>query len=350
MLTTLGLVVAAAAPVTSAQAQTIEWSVARGSRLPVGERVQLTIETRWSASDRSTWSNRYTASELPGLSIAQVNGTNAPVRFAIVRAAGRLDCAGTAGRGRGDGTCSFTVDPAFASYLEARGFGRPTAQEAFTLTMSRVGRDLVDATQAIRDVRPTVGQLASMGIHGVTADFVRGFARSGYPLKSADELVSLRIHGADLQWIQGMGAIAPQLRHLSASDLVSMRIHGVTPEWVREMSAIGPEFRSLSGDDLVSMRIHGAKPEMVRAYARLGGSKLSGSDVVSMAIHGVSADFIERLAALGYRNIDASDLVSMRIHGVTPEFVAKLQRSGMSQLSADQLVRLRLAGFDPSNR
>jgi hypothetical protein len=324
LLTSLALFSAAAAPMATAQAQTIEWDIGRDGHMSDRGQVQLRVETRWSPRDRSSWSNSYSLGELRGLSPAQLAGPNVPVRFALVREAGRLDCGGYAGGWRGTGTCSFTVDPAFSSYLEAQGLGRPTEQEAFALAMSRVGRDLVDSMQAIRHVRPTVGQL-----------------------KSADDLVSLKIHGADLQWIQGIGAIGPQLRHLSASDLVSMRIHGVTPEWVREMSAIGPEFQNLTGDDLVSMRIHGAKPEMVRAFARLGSGRLRASDVTSMAVHGVTAEFIERLAALGYRDIAAQDLVSMRIHGVTPDFVARLQQSGMNRLSPDQLVRLRLAGFDP---
>ena len=58
--------------------------------------------------------------------------------------------------------------------------------------MSGVGRELVNSMQEIGYARPTVDQLAAMGIHGVSADFVRGLARSGYRLGSADDLVNSR--------------------------------------------------------------------------------------------------------------------------------------------------------------
>src|SRR5688500_2935455 len=80
-----------------AQTQTIAWSIERGSKLPAGNRVELTIEARWDARSRSTWSNSYELSEIRGLSWSQLNSTRQPVRFALVRDAGRLDCGGTAG-------------------------------------------------------------------------------------------------------------------------------------------------------------------------------------------------------------------------------------------------------------
>ena len=50
----------------------------------------------------------------------------------------RLDCGGTAGGGRGSGACTFTPDVGFATFLEARGIGRPDASQAYALTMSGV--------------------------------------------------------------------------------------------------------------------------------------------------------------------------------------------------------------------
>jgi hypothetical protein len=330
-------------PAAAQQPQSISWSIASDR---TANNLQLTIDSRWGASNHSTWSNDRSLGELQGLTAAQLAGGSQPVRFALVKEAGRLDCSGTAGGGRGSGVCSFTPDSGFTTFLETRGIGRPSPHQSYSLTMSGVGRDLVDALDKNGFARPNIDQLTAMGIHGATASYVRELGGLGYRL-SADDVVAFKIHGVEPDYIRQMATIGPALRQIQPSDLVALRIHGVKPEFVRQMAAIGPEFRNVTADDLVSMAIHGVRPELAQTFVQLEGGKLRSDDVVSMAIHGVSADYIRQLAALGYRGLSADDLVSMSIHGVTPSYVQELHRSGMTRLSADQLVRLRISGFQP---
>jgi hypothetical protein len=327
--------------------ESIEWTLSGERGQP--DKVQLSIESRWSANSRSMWSNDRSLSEFAGFAPAQLAAARGHVRFALVREAGRLDCSGTAGFFRGGGACSFTPDARFAAYLQARGIGAPTRHQAFTLTMSGVGRDLVDALDKGGFERPDVEQLAAMGIHGATADYVKALSGLGYRLTAAD-VVAFKIHGVDPDYIRALAPIAPKLRHITPSDLVSLRIHGVEPQFVRAMAAIGPQFADVTADDLVNMAIHGVKPELAASFVRFEGGQLHSDEMVSMAIHGVTADYVEQIAALGYRNLTADDFVNMAIHGVTPDYVRSLRRSGMALISAAQLVRLRLSGFDPDVR
>jgi hypothetical protein len=367
----------ASVPATAAaeQLQSVNWSFATNGPGKDGSEVQLTVEARWGAQSDSIWSNSRRIEELQGLSRAQVVGPTQPVRFALVKEAGRLDCSGTAGGGHGSGACNFTPNVGFNTFLEARGIGRADAHQAYSLTMSGVGRDLVDALDKNGFTRPNIDQLTAMGIHGATASYVQELGGLGYRL-SADDVIAFKIHGVEPTYIREMAAIGPALQHIGASDLIALRIHGVKPQFVREMAAIGPAFRNVTADDLVSMAIHGVRPELARAYVQLEGGRLSSDDVVSMAIHGVrpeflqrlaglgyrslstddivsmaihgvTADYVQQLADLGYRNFTADDLVNLRIHGVTADYIRHLQQSGMSHISADQLVRLRLAGFEP---
>ncbi|HEY8433331.1 MAG TPA: hypothetical protein VIK68_01835, partial [Sphingomicrobium sp.] len=303
--------VTASAPATAAaaqQVQSVNWSFATNGRGKDGSEVQLTVEARWGADSDSIWSNSRRIEELQGLSRAQLMGPPGPVRFALVKEAGRLDCTGTAGGAHGAGTCRFAPDVGFATFLDARRIGRPDEHQAYSLTMSGVGRDLVDALDKNGFTRPDIDQLVAMGIHGATPDYVRALGGLGYRL-SAGDLIAFKIHGVEPAYIRAMAAIGPALQHISASDLVALRIHGVKPEFVREMAAIGPAFRNVTADDLVSMAIHGVRPELARAYAQLEGGRLSADDVVSMAIHGVSPELLQRLAALGYRSFSADDIV-----------------------------------------
>src|SRR5689334_7841743 len=122
----------AAVAVVQPQSETITWSVFRAKLPSSGDNVQLTIESRWNSNSRSMWSNDHSLGELTGFSPAQLDGASGPVRFALARDAGRLDCSGTAGRMTGKGVCSFTPDGSFGEYLRARGMGYPTRQEAFS--------------------------------------------------------------------------------------------------------------------------------------------------------------------------------------------------------------------------
>jgi hypothetical protein len=308
------MMVPAMAPAQSADVP-IEWKI---DRVKSPDKVHLSLEWRTRGS-RSMWTTDHRVADLAGLNTGQLS-QGGPVRFAMVRPAGRLDCSGTGGNGGGRGTCGFTPDAGFARYVAAQGLGTPSWTQSLSLTMHDVGQPLIASMSSIRSLRPTIDDLTSMAIHGVKPDMVQAVARSRLPLRSADEITALRIHGADAAWIEGLATFAPRLRHLTGDDLVSLRIHGAKPEWIGEMAAaMGPRFATVSGSDLTSMRIHGAKPAMVAAYIRTFGGNISGSDITSMAIHGVSADFIAKVAARGYRNVPASELVSMRIHGIPSE-------------------------------
>lgn len=340
---------AAMAPAGAQSTDSIDWSIERAGSRTTGGKIVLTIRSRWSANNHSSWSDDRLIDELSGLTRTQLAGPRGPVRFALIREAGRLDCGGIAGGSSGSGACSFSANPAFASFLQSRGFGIATRQQAFSLAMSGVGRELVEALSRSGFERPDIEQLTAMGIHGVSPDYIRTLASLDYRL-AAEDVVAFKIHGVEPDYIRQLAAIGPALNHIRAKDLVSLRIHGVRPEFVRAMAAIDPEFRNVTADDLVSMSIHGVRPELARSFVRLESGRLKSDDLVAMAIHGVTADYIEQLAALGYRNLSADNLVSMAIHGVTPGYVRSLQRAGMAPPSADQMVRLRISGFDPDSR
>ena len=302
-LAALSFATCAPAAPSSNEAGAIDWRIQRDGTDGDGRVVHLSMINHLGSGDTSMWSNKRPIGELQGLGSGQVTGPTGPVRFAIVSEAGRLDCSGSAGRLVGSGGCTFAADAGFSDFLAINGIGPPTSRQSFTLAMSKVGRELVNGLAGLNYPRPSVDQLAAMGIHGVSPAYVRGLAQQGYRLKSADELVNFKIHDVSVDYIRGLAAIGPQFHRFDADDLVKMRIHGVKPDYVQAMAAIGPAFATLTADDLVAFAIHGAKPEMVRAFVRHGRRPLRAEDVTAMAIHGVSASFIGEMAALGYDDV-----------------------------------------------
>ena len=107
-----------------------------------GDRLQLALTHGMSGNDRS--SSSFAVGELAGFDRAALRGRDGePVRFALVREPGRLDCSGRTDKRRAQGTCRFTGDPAFASFLAASGMRRPSEAEWLTLTMVGARRELV---------------------------------------------------------------------------------------------------------------------------------------------------------------------------------------------------------------
>jgi len=217
---------------------TIRWSIDALDQRDDG-RVQLSFRTGDGARSNSNWSSGYDLAELQGLSRNQLDGSSQPVRFSLVREAGRLDCSGSAGGRQGVGTCGFAPDAAFAGRLTAAGIGRPTERQAYNLTLAKVRYELVEELGRHGYDKPTVGDLVGLGIHGATAGYVKEIADAGYRLGKVDGLVQFRIFGINGRFIGDMAAIGPQFRNLSADDLVQFKIFGVKPELVRAYTKAG---------------------------------------------------------------------------------------------------------------
>ena len=165
----------------------VDWTIS-----PAGEndadRVQFSIGYR-RARGSSNWSNTTDLAELAGLTAAQLAGENTPVRFQIVREAGRFDCDGVARRGRGTGECSFTPDPAFTAALARHRIAAPDREQSYGLALARVGIAMVDELERQGYQTPAVDDLVGAGIHRVDADYIRGMAAAGYRVGTVDGLV-----------------------------------------------------------------------------------------------------------------------------------------------------------------
>ena len=288
--------------------EAIEWEIA-SNRSEGDERVQLTLSYR-SRGGHSQWSNSINTDELQGFDPAQLAArADGPVRFRIVRDAGRFDCEGIARRQGGRGECRFESDPAFAAELERRGIGRPTRAESFGLALARVGIELLDSLDRHHYSRPAVGDLMRSGIHGVTATYVDEMTRAGWPAGALGGLVEMRIHGVSAPYVR---ALAEAGYRPDAAMVRQLAIHGVTIDFIREMGDLG--YSRLTAEELVTLRIHGVSAQFVRALAELGYEGLSADQLRSMRIHGVTADYVRAKLRPDFRPTP-EELVSLRIRG-----------------------------------
>lgn len=233
--------------------------------------------------DRNDWSTSLSPADLQGLDLAAFrSGATGPLRFALAREAGRLDCAGTGGRGHGWGDCRFTADPAFTQMLAARGIGTPDPEEAFALMAVNARREVVDAIAAAGFPMPSIDDLTALAALGVDGGYISGLARAGYRPQSIDTLVEFKALGITPEWIAGFAPLG--YANLPADDLVQMRALGITPEFVAGFQRIG--YRHLSADRLVELKALGVTPEFARAAIGRGTSLPETDDLVQMKLFG----------------------------------------------------------------
>jgi hypothetical protein len=258
-------------------------------RSRAGEKAELRASFRNSAPRGDhDWSTDLPLSALIGLDPPELDGSvTRPIRFAVVREAGRLDCAGSGGFGRGAGSCTFTESAAFSQLLVARGIGRPTRDQAFALMAIDAHAELVEALSAARIPPPSIDNLIALSALGVDGTYVRALAQAGYRPSDPDSLIQFKALGVSAEWIGGL--------------------------------------------------------------ARLGYASLPADELVQLRALGVGAEYITSFERLGYRQLPAETLVQMKALGVTPEFARAAQQAGALP-SPQQLIELRATGAQPHRR
>jgi hypothetical protein len=230
--------------------------------------------------DDNHWSTGFPPAELSGLDVIGFRGPGTrPLRFAVIREAGRLDCAGTGGDSYAHGNCSFTADPRFTQLLASRGI-RVNADERWGMMALNVRRELIDAIAAAGYPTPTADNLMGMTAVGVDGRYVQGLARAGYRPKSIDTLIEFRALGITPEWIGGFVRIG--YANIPADDLVQLKALGITPDFITGFEQAG--YRHLPVDDLVQLKALDVTPDFARWAAGQRSSRPDVDELVEMKI------------------------------------------------------------------
>jgi hypothetical protein len=275
-----------------------------------GGRIQLNLYRGDRGHDHL--SSTFSPADLPGLDVAVLSEPGQrPIRFAMVRDAGRVDCAGTGGSAMASGGCRFTPDAAFASMLASRGIGRATDEQAYEMTMVGVRRDLIDALVASRFPRPDIDKLVELSAVGVTPRFIADLSARGYAPSSLDDLTEF-----------------------AALD--------VSPAYIDALASAG--YRNIGAGKIAELKAVGVNPAMIATLAAAGYRNLSVDDLEQMAALNITPGFIQGFARIGYTNLPVDQLVELKALDVTPEFVLNANRNGFGPISPKKAAELKAIG------
>jgi hypothetical protein len=238
----------------------------KGEGKPDG--LNLSLERRTERGGRNQMGQTYDFSELQGLTREQAQG-GGPVRFALVREAGRVDLEGSFQNGRGSGTFTFTPDRGFVSAMRGRGFDfekkeswnehGESGDRVFAAAMLNVTTALADDLLSADFGKLEVDDLFKAAIFHVDSKFMREMKASGYPLRM-EELVKARIFKIDADFLREAARLGFDKEPFE--DLVKMRIFKITPAFVAEVRGEG--LNDLSIEELVKMRIFNIDADFIR--------------------------------------------------------------------------------------
>jgi hypothetical protein len=231
--------------------------------------LHLSLERRSERGGRHQMGQTYDFSELQGLTREQVQA-GGPVRFALVREAGRVDLEGSFQNGKGSGTFSFTPNSGFVSAMKGRGFdfekqeswherGEPE-NRVFAATVLNVTTALADDLLSADFGQLDVDDLFKAAIFKVDSKFMREMKASGFPGLRMEELVKARIFKIDADFVREAARLG--FTNEPFESLVKMRIFKVTPQFVAEVRGEG--LGDLQVEDLVKMRIFNIDADFIR--------------------------------------------------------------------------------------
>ena len=227
-------------------------------------------------------------SQLQGITREQANA-GGPVRFALVREAGRVDLEGSFQNGKGSGTFTFTPSGAFAPAMKARGFdfektnswderGEPQ-DRLFAAAMLNVTTALADDLLSADFGKLDVDDLFKAAIFRVDSKFMREMKASGFPNLGMEELVKARIFKIDADFVREAARLG--FTNEPFESLVKMRIFKVTPAFVAEVRGEG--LNNLGVEELVKLRIFNIDADFIRR-ARAEGVPLEVEALVQERI------------------------------------------------------------------
>jgi hypothetical protein len=265
---------------TAAPGQWVHFSIEpeRGTGL-----IKTSFQWEERGRHENNWSSGFRPTELVGLDLAGFRGAGSrPLRFAVIREAGRLDCSGHGGESYAAGYCSFAPDAGFTQVLERRGIGRPTQEQAFGLMAVNARRELIDAVAAARYPTPSIDNLMALSALQVDGRYISEMARAGYRPPNIDALIQFKALEITPQWIGQFVRIG--YGKLPAEELVQLKALDITPEFIAGFDRIG--YRHLPIDQLVQLKALDITPEFVQRVGAVAPSRPSVEKLVELKTFG----------------------------------------------------------------
>lgn len=272
--------------VTAQNTMTGEWTASLDN--DNSGKINLKFQRRTEKGSKNQMGQTFDINDLQGLSRDQVTN-GGPVKFSLVREAGRIDCEGSFQNGKGSGTFRFAANPSFVSAMRSRGFD-------------------FEKDSNIDDDDHSENRLFAATTLNVTTALADDLTSAGFGKLQVDDLFKAAIFKIDSQFMREMKATG--YPNMGMEDLVKARIFKIDANFVSQVSQMG--FDKEPFESLVKLRIFKVTPEFITEVRNEGLTEVSIEDAVKMRIFKIDADFIRQAKAEGVP-LDVEKLVQKKL-------------------------------------
>jgi hypothetical protein len=251
-------------------------------------KINLKFQRRTEKGSKNQMGQNFDLNDLQGLSREQVTN-GGPVKFSLIREAGRIDSEGSFQNGKGSGTFRFTANQSFISAMKSRGFD--FEKDSYTDDDDHSENRLFAATTL-----------------NVTTALADDLTSAGFGKLQVDDLFKAAIFKIDSQFMREMKATG--FPNLGMEDLVKARIFKIDANFVSQVSQMG--FDKEPFESLIKLRIFKVTPEFITEVRNEGLTDISIEDAVKMQIFKIDVDFIRQAKAEGVP-LDVERLVQKKL-------------------------------------
>jgi hypothetical protein len=339
------------------------WRSFRQGRQYSGRPVSVLFEA-YDEGGNQRYSSAYAFTDLSWTHTGepQAEKGGGPIRFALIRPAGRWNFQGGMNSSGASGGVEFQPDAAFLNEVTVLCRERPSTGELIHLSITGVSIDGLRRYSAAlqpldvegwlklmnNGIKPeyaesmtsALGRISADALiecrnYGMTPGFAAGYSRAGYGF-DYKELIQLKNYGVSADYAASLkrGGI-----NLKPDQLVQLHNYGVQPTYVIKMKELG--FGN-NLEDVIQMRNYGV-PEDFIAAVKDAGYLLSLNQIIELRNYGVSPGFLKAVKRMGY-TFTVDEIIKLKNYGVSESYLSEILEPGRKPLSADVIIDLRSRG------
>jgi len=190
--------------------------------------------------------------------------------------------------------------------------------------------------------KPMAADPAPPARERAASGFLGGLTAAGYTNISVDEIIALKEHGVEPQFIKAM--LGAGMGTLSVNELIQLREHGVDPEYVAGVAGAGL-VNDLNVKTAIRLRENGVDAEDTARIRKLGFGPYTSDEVIRLRQNGVDEATFSALKEAGADHAGVSDAIEFRQNGVTVARIREMKRQGFGNLNLEQIVKLCRGGI-----
>jgi hypothetical protein len=275
--------------------------------------------------------------------------------FKLIREAGTMNFNGKFDGNKGSGTYSYTVNPAYITYLQSQGIRDIAKNDEMAFFMINIKKSYVDMMHKQGYKNLSKGDLIATAALGVNEQYITSLKQNGFPNITAQELITGKAMGID-------GAYIAEIRkagypNVSFDKLISFKAQGINGKYITKFKTargnstppvnISPKTKASlddedNADDMIAYKALGVDDEFVSGLRKAGLNNLSSSNLTGMKAIGVTPEYVQSFKNAGY-TISADDYISIKALGITAEYMNGFKNEGY-KITADKAAGLKALG------